>query len=298
MAGTAISVLSVKGGAGASLIATNLAVSLKRETRGTVALVDLGHPVPGTVSLYLGMSTTKAIADIVPILDRLQPALLKGYLTTHSSGVAVVPASNDSLQEKMLEPEKLERFISLLVRAFDYVVIDVPTGVSKDVIPVLDQSALICLVINPDVGSVTQGNRAVEYLQSYHFSREMMRLCLNRYAAQMSFPPETIEESVGLPISLYLPQDSDLIEQSIADAEPFVLSSPRHPVSKALDGFTQQIVSDILEGSGLTHLGQARRARGEKPTSSPTADDVEVVGTSTSERDEFRDIKIRELRAK
>ena len=223
MATTAISVLSVKGGGGATLVATNLAVSLKRETRGSVALVDLGHPLPGTVSLYLGLQGTKAIADIVPLLDRLQPALLKGYLTTHSSGIAVVPAANDSLQEKILSPEKLERFIDLLRRAYDYVVIDLASTISEDVIPILDSSALVCLVVTPDVGSVTQGYRAVEYLQSYHFSRDTMRLVLNRYGAQMRFPPETIEESVGLPIALYLPQDADLVEQSIAGAPP---SSP------------------------------------------------------------------------
>ena len=220
------------------MVATNLAVSLKRETRGNVALVDLGRPLPGTVSLYLGLQETKAIADIVPLLDRLQPALLKGYLTTHSSGVAVVPAANDSLQEKILSPEKLERFVELLLRAYDYVVIDLASTLSEDVIQILDSSALVCLVVTPDVGSVTQGYRAVEYLQSYHFSRDMMRLVLNRYATQMRFPPETIEESVGLPVVLYLPQDADLVEQSISDAEPFVTGSPRHAVSKALDGFT------------------------------------------------------------
>ncbi len=294
MAGTAISVLSVKGGGGATLVATNLAVSLKRETRGSVALVDLGHPLPGTVSLYLGLQGTKAIADIVPLLDRLQPALLKGYLTTHSSGIAVVPAANDSLQEKILSPEKLDRFVDLLLRAYDYVVIDLASTISKDIIPILDASALVCLVVTPDVGSVTQGHRAVEYLQSYHFSRDMMRLVLNRYAAQMRFPPETIEESVGLPIALYLPQDADLVEQSISDAEPFVTGSPRHPVSKALDAFTQQLVAELGDGSGLGQPGQARRARGDtvKRGGKPTEDDVPVV-ESAREHDETRDIKIR-----
>jgi septum site-determining protein MinD len=290
MAGKAISVVSVKGGGGASLIATNLAVSLKRETRENVALVDLGHPLPGTVSLYLGIQGTKAIADIVPLLDRLQPALLKGYLSTHSSGIAVVPAANDSLQEKVLSPEKLERFVELLLRAYDYVVIDLAATISKDVIPILDLSALVCLVVTPDVGSVTQGHRAVEYLQSYHFSRGMMRLVLNRYAAQMRFPPETIEESVGLPIALYLPQDADLVEQSISDAEPFVTSSPRHPVSKALDAFTQQLVAELGDGSGLGQPGQARHARGD--TGKPTEEDIPVV-EARREHDETRDIKIR-----
>ena len=56
MAGAAISVFSVKGGGGASLIAANLAVSLRRETRASVALLDVSYPIPGSIALYLGLS--------------------------------------------------------------------------------------------------------------------------------------------------------------------------------------------------------------------------------------------------
>jgi pilus assembly protein CpaF len=291
MAGKAISVFSVKGGGGASLIAANLAVSLKRETRGTVALVDLAHPVPGTLALYLGLSDPKAVADVVSLLDRLQPALLKGYLTTHSSGVTVVPAANDALQEKVLSPGNLERFVELLLRAYDYVVVDLGSIGSSDSIPILDLSAAVCVVVTPDVASVTQAQRAVEYLRSYHFSRDMMRLVLNRYGSRMTFPPETIEESIGLAIALYLPEDVDLMEQSISDAEPFVSSSPRHPVSKALDGFTQQLVTDFGQG-GLDFIGSARRARGDAEPRSDRPTEARV-SASPYDRDEIRDIKIR-----
>jgi len=280
MSGRAVSVLSVKGGCGASLVAVNLAVSLRRETQGSVALVDLGHPIPGTLSLYLGLQDTRAIADVVPLLDKLQPAILRGYLTTHSSGITVVPAANDSLQEKALSPENLDRFVELLTRAYDYVVIDLASTLSEHTVPVLDQSSRLYLVVTPDVGAVTQGHRMVEYLQSYHFSRDAMRLVLNRFGNNMRFPPETIEESIGLPIALYLPTDVDLVEQSISDAEPFVASSPRHPVSKALDAFTQVVVSD-LDGAATAVKGRPSRTRGDAPDA-----------PSKSNKD-HRDLKIR-----
>ncbi len=228
MAGTTISVLSVKGGAGSSVIATNLAVSLRRESRGSVALLDLTYPIPGNVPLYLGLQSPKAVSDILTLLDRLQPALLKGYLTMHPSGVTVVPAANDPLQAKLLTPEKLERFTELLIRAYDYVVIDMGTAFVEESVPILDLCDLMCLLMVPDVASVDQARKAVEYLQSYHFSREMMRLVLNRYSNRMPFPPDAIEESLGLSIALYIPDDPDLMEESLSSAEPFVigLSAP------------------------------------------------------------------------
>jgi septum site-determining protein MinD len=284
MSGAAISVFSVKGGGGASLISANLAVSLRRETRASVALLDVSYPIPGSIALYLGLSQAKAVTDIVPLLDRLQPTLLKSYVTNHASGIAVIPAAKDALHEKMLTPQKLARVADLLVRAYDYVVIDLASTLSEDVVPILDLSELVCLVLSPDVGSVAQGRQSVTYLQSHHFSRDAMRLVLNRYSAKMPFPPETIEESVGLPIALYLPLDEELMEQSIAMADPFVSSSPRHPVSKALDAFTQQLVSEL----------QSRPRRAKQPRlvadPSPAAEEVRETKERT---DAIRDVKIR-----
>ncbi len=284
MAGAAISVFSVKGGGGASLIAANLAVSIRRETRATVALLDVSYPIPGSVALYLGLSQAKAVTDIVPLLDRMQPTLLKSYVTNHASGIAVIPAAKDSLHEKMLTPQKLARVTDLLVRAYDYVVIDLASTLSEDVIPILDLSELICLVVSPDVGSVAQGRQSVTYLQSHHFSRDAMKLVLNRYSNKMPFPPETIEESVGLPIALYLPLDEELMEQSIAMADPFVSSSPRHPVSKALDAFTQKLVAEL----------KSRPRRAKQPRLVADAAPAAAAVAEAKERiDEIRDVKIR-----
>ncbi len=284
MSGAAISVFSVKGGGGASLIAANLAVSIRRETRASVALLDVSYPIPGSIALYLGLSHAKAVTDVVPLLDRMQPTLLKSYVTNHASGIAVIPAAKDALHEKMLTPQKLARVADLLVRAYDYVVIDLASTLSEDVVPILDLSELICLVLSPDVGSVAQGRQSVTYLQSHHFSRDAMRLVLNRYSAKMPFPPETIEESVGLPIALYLPLDEELMEQSIAMADPFVSSSPRHPVSKALDAFSQQLVGEL----------QSRPRRAKQPRLLADASpEVEEVRESKERTDAIRDVKIR-----
>jgi septum site-determining protein MinD len=285
MPGAAISVFSVKGGGGASLIALNLAVSLRRETRGSVALLDASYPIPGTLCLYLGLPQAKAVTDVAPLLDRMQPTLLKSYVTSHPAGIAVIPATKDSLHEKILTPQKIARVADLLVRGYDYVVVDLASTLSEDVVPILDLSELVCLVVSPDVGSVAQGRQSVTYLQSHHFSREAMRLVLNRYSNKMPFPPETVEESVGLPIALYLPLDEELMEQSIATADPFVSSSPRHPVSKALDAFTQQIVSDLSS--------RPRRAKPLRAVADLAVPVVEEAAESKERKDEIRDVKIR-----
>ncbi len=65
------------------------------------------------------------------MLDRMQPTLLKSFVTSHASGVAVLPAARDSLREKVLSPQKLIRVTDLLLRAYDYVVIDLASTLSE-----------------------------------------------------------------------------------------------------------------------------------------------------------------------
>ncbi|MCI0410442.1 MAG: P-loop NTPase, partial [Acidobacteria bacterium] len=190
MPATVISVCSAKGGAGKTLLAVNFAISLLRESRARVALVEATYPVPGDVPLYLGLERPKAVTDILPLLERLQPALLRGFLTHHSSGIAVIPAAADSLVAKQLAPEKLERFVGLVAQAYDFLVIDVGGGIHEGAVDFFDQSDLISLVMTPEVSSLTQTKRAVDYLQSFHFPRDMMRLVLNRYSNRIPFPPD------------------------------------------------------------------------------------------------------------
>jgi Flp pilus assembly CpaE family ATPase len=85
------------------------------------------------------------------------------------------------------------------VRAYDYVVIDLASTLSEDVIPILDLSELVCLVLSPDVGSVAQGRQSVTYLQSHHFSRDAMKLVLNRYSNKMPFPPRPSRRTWAFP---------------------------------------------------------------------------------------------------
>jgi len=291
MAATVISVCSAKGGAGKTLLAVNLAISLLRESRARVALVEATYPVPGDVPLYLGLERPKAVTDILPLLERLQPALLRGFLTHHSSGIAVIPAAADSLVAKQLVPEKLERFVGLVAQAYDFLVIDVGGGIHEAAVDFFDQSDLISLVMTPEVSSLTQTKRAVDYLQSFHFPRDMMRLVLNRYSNKIPFPPDTIEQSIGLPIALYLADEPELVATSLGNATPFVVASPRHAASKALDAFTQHIVAEAGAGR-MSFGGRARQLRGGAPRA-PSGKVAAVAAATPVTGDPIRDIKIR-----
>src|SRR5206468_10844655 len=91
-----ITVYSAKGGAGVTAIATNLAVTLKRQTTLEVVLADFDFQ-SGDAAFVLGQTPTRSLGDLVGA-SSLDSASVQGALLRHESGLFILS-----------QPEQLER---------------------------------------------------------------------------------------------------------------------------------------------------------------------------------------------
>ena len=82
-----IAVTSGSGGAGKTFVATNLAVGILQQVRGGVLFFDASAPCPGDGCQKMGLSRTKSVSDLLPLLERLTPEFLSSYLMSAPSGV-------------------------------------------------------------------------------------------------------------------------------------------------------------------------------------------------------------------
>ena len=82
--GKVITVFSTKGGAGKSVIATNLAVVLADRSEKPVCLVDADLQF-GDIAVMLKLSPQHTVVDAVNSLDRLDETLIQSLLVTHES---------------------------------------------------------------------------------------------------------------------------------------------------------------------------------------------------------------------
>ena len=80
--GSVITVFSTKGGAGKSVIASNLAIVLARKADGPVVLVDADLQF-GDVAVMLKMTPQHTIVDAVANIHRLDAQLLQSLLMRH-----------------------------------------------------------------------------------------------------------------------------------------------------------------------------------------------------------------------
>jgi hypothetical protein len=89
--GHIVTIFSSKGGSGKSLVASNLAVLLARETKQEVALVDLDLG-SGDLAIMFQIMPSWTIHDAAQKGEALDIEALTGYMTKHSSGVDLLAA--------------------------------------------------------------------------------------------------------------------------------------------------------------------------------------------------------------
>ncbi|MBI3313445.1 MAG: hypothetical protein HYZ83_04365, partial [Candidatus Omnitrophica bacterium] len=88
--GHVVTVHSMKGGAGVSLLTTNLAISYSKIAKNQrIAICDFA-PQCGDVATYLNLNPEYTIRDLIDNTSRLDHSLLEGVMIEHESGVRVL----------------------------------------------------------------------------------------------------------------------------------------------------------------------------------------------------------------
>ena len=126
LTGKVIAVFSLRGGAGVSTVAVNLAASLAQIWDTQTGLMDLSL-IAGQSALMLNLSLRHTWADLVEIPEEdIDNELLSDLLLPHASGVQVLAAPRYPEQSELLTNAKVSYVIHMLSQRFHYVVLDLP----------------------------------------------------------------------------------------------------------------------------------------------------------------------------
>jgi pilus assembly protein CpaE len=151
--GHVIAVGGVRGGVGATTIATNLALHLSETTRGHVALLDL-HLRGGSTALALGVRPGAGLRVALEEPDRVDALFLDRVSIPISDRLRVV-AAEEAMESSPAPTEAgITRLLELLRSRFNIIVVDLPVPpgtVERSVIAVARHRVL---VMGPDVVSI------------------------------------------------------------------------------------------------------------------------------------------------
>ena len=193
--GKVVAVFSVKGGAGKSTIAVNLAVGLAQLYRRKTLLVDADVWF-GDVGVLLDVKGKNSLADICDG-DEVDLFGLPKAITPHASGISVLLRPPNPVTVEKLNPRVVARSIITYKSLFEYVLVD--TGPSLDDInlQILDAADRILLVATPELTAIHNCSRFLVLAETLGYS-DKISLVLNR--ANSGIDGDSIAHTLQVPI--------------------------------------------------------------------------------------------------
>lgn len=239
--GKVTTVFSPKGGAGTSVVASNLAVILAGRSARTVALVDADLQF-GDIAVMLKTKLEHTIIDAAAAGTRLDPTLLQSLMVPHEpSGLMVLPAPIEPALAEKVSADDLRRIIEVLRTFCDHVIVDTPSTLNDVVLSLLDQSDEILLVSPMEVPGVKNLKLSLEILRLLETELSKIKLVLIQSGGKVGMEARDIERAVGLKADSVLPHDA-AVPASLNTCVPVVSDAPRSPIARSLEALGDRFV--------------------------------------------------------
>lgn len=257
--GRVVTVFSAKGGCGKTTLSTNLAASIAQSGKGSVVLVDLDLAF-GDVSIALQLFPTHTIADAVPIGADLDGPALLSLLTSHRSGLKALVAPMEPSAAETISTELVVQVLELLRDEFDYVIVDSPPALDDHVLAAFDRSDVVALLATLDIPALKNLKLTLETLDLIGFSRDRLKIVLNRSDSKVGLALSEVEKTLKAPIVAQIPSSRD-VPASTNRGVAIVSDDPKHPVSLAIAAFIDDYVVAGPDEAIPSQMRTDRRSR-------------------------------------
>jgi pilus assembly protein CpaE len=226
-----VAVFSPKGGAGRTTIATNLAVALHRETGARVCLVDANLQF-GDVGVLLNLNPKdRSIAEAVETGEP-DGDIIDSCVIDHSTGIRVLLAPPSPEGADLVTPQYMRLIIEHLRIGHEYVVIDLPSGLSDLSLAVMDVDDTILVLTALEITTIKNVRLFLEVAEQLEYARAKVRLVINRADAAQGIRIADVEASVRRPIDGTIVSDGRLSVLAVNRGVPFVVSHPDSVLSR------------------------------------------------------------------
>tara|TARA_R110000751_G_scaffold73434_1_gene148547 strand:+ start:919 stop:2160 length:1242 start_codon:yes stop_codon:yes gene_type:complete len=218
-----IGVCGVSGGVGASVLATNLAVSyldraaagtLARDTHGNVALIDadLGF---GSLAVDLDIDTTPGLLEALLAPERVDHTFLNATMALPLMGLSVYSAEASEAGRIPTYEAGLPALLQKIRADYPTVIIDLPRTVLAQNPGLTDGLDELVLVLGPGFGSIRSGSRLIHRVGD-SADGPRMSCVMSQTRRDAGLRKSEISTALGREIDLVLPDcAADLARASV-----------------------------------------------------------------------------------
>lgn len=232
--GTAIGLISAKGGDGSSILAANLAMALSMAQEKKVLAIDLALPF-GDLDLFLTADPpAHTLVNFSDEINRLDASLLGTMAHRVSSQLDLVASPKSFDDAYRVDPEHIRQLIAVALHEYDYVVLDYGSQVGSFLTNTIEELDELIMVTTATMPSVRHASQLMRLWDVLDFDISKVRLVLNRHSDRYNVTPEQLSKAVGLPIDVLIQTDIEMTEASLLKSTPMITLDPKNKVSRAI----------------------------------------------------------------
>ena len=230
-----------KGGTGRTTAAINTAISLRQVEDRPLALVDADYAAPA-VDVQLNLHDQRSVVDLLPHITQLDRELIESVLVDHPSGLRVLLAPPPADVTVHISLPQLEQILLWLKRMFPWVVVDLGLPIDELAFGFLDAADLVVMSANPEMVGLRNAQLMTAQFRARGYPEGKVWLLLNRAGLHGGLREEDVAQYLGLKVRHRIPNSQVAATDNVNRGVPFVLSSPRSPVSRAYQGLARELV--------------------------------------------------------
>jgi len=250
--GRLLAVINAKGGAGATLLACNLAHQLSVRS-GSTLLLDLDLQF-GDVAHYFDVKTSHSHIEVLQQIDGMDSVALRGFCSHFSPALDVLGGrENELCLSSDVRLEQLEALLQLARSSYDWVVVDLPRQIDHLTGITLEQADKVFVVVQQSLSHLKDASRLMRILRDeLGVQNANLQVVVNRYDKNAPISLQDIATALQCSKLQKLPNDFAVVTESQNSGVPLALQAPRAHISLAMQGLTDDLLgTTVASGSGL-----------------------------------------------
>ncbi|MDQ2689428.1 MAG: hypothetical protein M3Y29_04020 [Chloroflexota bacterium] len=254
--GELVAFFSPKGGVGTTTLAVNTAVLLAGGgTAPPTGFANDGH-IPASrvllIDLDLQFGQVATHLNLIPRYDLAglasddqalaDPDLARAYLTTHSSGLAVLAAPARPEADFRVSLEHLQRIVELMRPSFDHILVDLGSRLDPRSLWLLEQADAHVFVLFPEIAALRSMSLLMAFLADTTALRARTHIVVNHIFAKELLKTRDVENLLRAKPAAEVPYTEVDMIRSVNEGVPLVIGRPAAPATVALRRVAQAVI--------------------------------------------------------
>ncbi len=233
---TFVAVVSGKGGVGKTTTTINLGQALADKEK-SVTIIDANLSTPN-LALQLGFLNPEGTLNHFLKKEKS----LKEITYQHDGGFSVIPSATSLQEFHKTDLKKINKIFHHLDKTTDFVVIDSPSGLGKDIEEIFKHTDEVVVVVKPTLSSVMEALKTIQLAKVHNNTVAGIVLNMNSWGRHKLKEAEIVE-ILGHQILANIKQDNK-IKKAAHIGQPLSYLYPRSKSAKQFSKVAEFICSE------------------------------------------------------